>query len=657
MNIGKLIKKAELLLLFLLLFAYPLLFSSLFSEPFAMTKFLFLTVVVVLMLLLKAVKVVVRRRLDFFKSSFDNVLFLWVLSFLLSIIISSPNKVEALIDVSRGAMPIIFWVLLLFGLPKNKKLAVYASLGSLLFLLLMLVGSYFSLFKFLPDKLAFINNKGFTPFGNLLDLALYAGFFLALALDSLKKRSGQKTEFTKEEKGLLQASFILSLPLLVLAVYIILKNSQVVFLPFSISWQVAVEGLKNLKVAIFGVGPANFVSLFTQAKPLSFNNLEALWQTNVEFSHSALLHIFSEVGLLGTASLVLIFLNLLQKAQKYRAILSFAVLLLWLVFFPLSYNFYFLLFIALFFLREEERVREVDLRDLDVVGYAFASILVIVAVTISFFAYRAFAAEYYLARSFAAASANNAQTVYDFQRKAAALNPFNEQVRLNFSQTNILLANSLAQKKKISDEDKQTIATLVQQAINEGKSLVGLNIQKAAYWANLASIYRNLLTVAQGADAWAISSYQRAIALDRNNPNYYYNLGVIYYALRNYDEAVKFFEQAAVLKPDVANFHYNLAWANFQIKNYKKAVNAMESALRFVETGSDDYKKAKRELEDFKKKLPKEDSNIFEEEKELSPEELVQPSPIPSVTPAIELNEKESAPPKVPTATPTPVKK
>lgn len=654
MSIKEAVKKAEHILLFLLFFVYPLLFSPLFTDVFATTKFLFLTVVVVLVLLLKGIKVIVSRRLDFFKSPFDNVLYLLVVAFLLSTIISAPNKVEALIDANRGAVPIIFWVLLLFGLPKNKKLAVYASLSSLFILFLMLVGSYFSLFKFLPENFAFINNKSFTPFGSLLDLALYAGFFLALALDSVQKHPGGKAEFSKEEKRLLQVSFILTLPLVLLSVYIILKDSKIIFLPFSISWQITVEGLKNLRVAVFGVGPANFVSLFTQAKPLSFNNLETLWQANVEFSHSALLHIFSEVGLLGTMSLVLILLNLFYKAKQYRTVLSYAVLLAWFVFFPVSYNLYFLLFIALFLLREEERVRQVDLKDLDVILYSFVTILLVVVIAISFFSYRVFAAEYYLARSFAASAENNAQTVYDYQRKASTLNPFNERVRLTFSQTNILLANSLAQKKKISDQDRQTIATLVQQAINEGKALVSLNIQKAAYWANLASIYRNLLTIAQGADAWAISSYQRAIALDRNNPNYYYNLGVVYYALRNYNEATKFFEQATVLKPNIANFHYNLAWANFQIKDYRKAVNAMESALRFVEVGSDDYKKAKKELEDFKKKLPKEEvRDIFEEEEKLSPEELVQPSPIPSVTPQIELDE-ENAPPRVPTTTPTP---
>ncbi|MEK9179513.1 MAG: tetratricopeptide repeat protein, partial [Patescibacteria group bacterium] len=215
-------------------------------------------------------------------------------------------------------------------------------------------------------------------------------------------------------------------------------------------------------------------------------------------------------------------------------------------------------------------------------------------------------------------------------------------VRFSFSKTNLLIANNMSQKLKLSDTEKQTIATLVQQAISEAKTLVTLNNKKATYWANLGEVYRNVLLLAQGADAWAISSYQRSLALDPNNPNYYFNLGSIYYVLGNYDESIRFFEQAAALKPNIPNFMYNLSWALFQKKDYLKAVNSMEAAVKLVDSKTDDYKKAKKELEEFKAMLPKEEAKTTE--KQLKPETLSVPAPAASVTPQIKLP-KDNEPP------------
>ncbi len=196
---------------------------------------------------------------------------------------------------------------------------------------------------------------------------------------------------------------------------------------------------------------------------------------------------------------------------------------------------------------------------------------------------------------------------------------------------------------QLSEQDRQNISQAIQAAIAEGKAAISLNPQKAQNWENLAQIYRNIINTAQGADVWTISSYQRAIVADPQNPVYRLNLGGVYYSLGNFEEASKIFEQAVILKPDWPNAYYNLAWANFQKQKYQEAVSAMENVIRLLDPKKDknDYEKAKKELEEFKKKLPQEEKQATEEGK--TQPKLTLPSPIPTTTPQIQLP-KEASP-------------
>ena len=111
--------------------------------------------------------------------------------------------------------------------------------------------------------------------------------------------------------------------------------------------------------------------------------------------------------------------------------------------------------------------------------------------------------------------------------------------------------------------------------------------------------------MAQGSDAWAVSSYQRAILLDPQNSQYRLSLGGVYYSLGNYDDALRFFEQAVALKPDWSNAHYNFAWALYQKGNYQRAIEEMQSVVLLLQNNkkSDDYKKAQEDLKAFKYKV------------------------------------------------------
>ncbi|PIU74533.1 hypothetical protein COS77_00960, partial [Candidatus Roizmanbacteria bacterium CG06_land_8_20_14_3_00_34_14] len=265
-----------------------------------------------------------------------------------------------------------------------------------------------------------------------------------------------------------------------------------------------------------------------------------------------------------------------------------------------------------------------------------------------YFLGRSYLSEFYFKKSIDGIAKNNLKDVYDNQRQAIILNPYIERFRINFSQTNLIIANNLSSKikdKKITEQDRQTITQAVQASISEGKAVVSLNPQKAEGWQNLASIYLNVINVAQGSDAWTISSYQRAILADPQNPTYRIGLGGVYYSQKKYEDALRFFEQAVSIKPDWPNAIYNYAWANFQLKKYPEAVNALQNTLNLINSKTDkaDYEKVQKELEEFKKMLPKEEVKTDNVDKPTESNLNLPTPPTSQISPKLEL-QKEASP-------------
>ncbi|MCR4312956.1 MAG: tetratricopeptide repeat protein, partial [Candidatus Roizmanbacteria bacterium] len=387
------------------------------------------------------------------------------------------------------------------------------------------------------------------------------------------------------------------------------------------------------------------------------------WQINsFAVSRSAILQIFTETGILGLLAFGLLIFSVFKLAMKQLNnetmkpfICLFVYLIICLLIFPPSLIVWFLFFVVLGLINQTPtdgtgfaRKTPTDLSDLIPIYIGTVVISVGLIAGAGYFLGRSYAAEYYFKKSVDGVTNNSIKQVYDNQRQAIVLNPYIEKFRSNFSQTNLLIANNLAQKdpKKITEEDRQTITQAIQAAISEGKAVVSLNPGKADGWQNLASIYLNVINAAAGADVWTISAYQRAILADPQNPTYRVGLGGVYYSLKEYDDALRFFEQAISLKPDWPNANYNYAWANFQKQNYSQAVNAMQNTLRLLDPklNKADYEKVQKELEEFKKVLPKEEEKPVSESEEKTQSDLSLPTPPTTrISPKLELP-KEASP-------------
>lgn len=226
------------------------------------------------------------------------------------------------------------------------------------------------------------------------------------------------------------------------------------------------------------------------------------------------------------------------------------------------------------------------------------------SITLSYFIVRSFLAEYYYKKSIDNLANNQIKLAYDNMKTARIFNPFNEKVVVSFSQINLSIANSLAGKKaKINEADKQTLGQSIQTSISESKEAIRLSPNNPLYYENMAIIYKNIIPITKGSDAWAISAYQRAIMLDPANPVYRLDLGGVYYLLGRYEDAINLFTQAVNLKPDFTNAYYNLAWGYYNNKQYDKAINAMQNTMRLIDKNNNknNWEKASKDLELFKK--------------------------------------------------------
>ncbi|MEK7495449.1 MAG: tetratricopeptide repeat protein [Patescibacteria group bacterium] len=682
-----------------IVFIFPFFFLTFTQEYFVTNKLYLLGFGVLLLLLISTIRILISKKISWQKNPFDSLILLFLTAITLSTLFSSPNKIHALLNPNFGLVMMIFLAILYFYLSRQKgpslsaspfKVGPYIMKVSSIILSIITIVFYFQPFKniALPQNFAFLKNPTFTPIGSQLDLAILLGFFvIAQIAHILIKKHTESTETSVKSVITSVGSVSLILLALFLTVYSMIRVVQTpnlgvstIMPPFRLSWFAALEILKNPASAIIGIGPDNFSAIFTRVKDFAYNQ-SPLWQINsFNVSHSAILQILTETGIFGLLAFGLLVFNVLRVIPSKEGIQErmdsrfhgndktlnisvFIYLIICLLIFPPSLIVWFLFFVTLGLINQTPTtdvqtpklgVSTIDLTDMLPLYFGMTIISFVLIGASGYFLGRSYAAEYYFKKSIEGIAKNNLKQVYDNQRQAIVLNPYIERFRSSFAQTNLVIANNIANKvktpnlgvsTKLTEQDRQTITQAIQAGIAEGKAVVTLNPQRAGNWENLAVIYSNIINVAQEADVWTISAYQRAIFADPQNPAYRVGLGGVYYSQKKYDDALRFFEQAVSIKPDWPNANYNYAWANFQVKNYPQAVNAMQNTLKLLnqKTNKADYEKVVKELEEFKKMLPKEETPVNKSEESTQSDLNLPTPPTTEISPKLELP-KEASP-------------
>ena len=644
----------------------PLFFLPFTSEFYDFNKNILLLVFSLLLLVFWALKMIFEKKVSFRRAPLDLPVLAIAGAFILSTIIAAPNKLETLwLPNSTGtiiALTILYFIItnsFTKDTPLYKSIVVSASL-----LALLAIYQFVGLGEvFISDNsfFAFLKLKSWTPVGGLLSLATFLVVSLALAITRIY------TNWKENQRELsLYLNIFISLLILaglVIAIFQLFQPAtRPLLLPFSTAWAIAVESFKNGKIFLFGVGPKSFLDAFSQFRPLSYN-LGPLWTVRFGTSGNYYLHLLTTTGILGLGTFLWLIWRIVKTlhlggvppAGRPPSEVGIFLILILLLFLPVNFLLLFVFYVMVALLGisfvsadpvSEKREYSEESR---ILPWTIFIPTLLLAAGCFFFIGRTYAAEIYFKRSLDNIAQNDGTTAYNHQIKAIRLNPYDDVYRLSYSQTNLLLADALASKADISDQDRQDITTLIQQAISEAKTAVSLNKNKITNWENLANIYRQLINFAEGADQWTISTLRQAINLDPVNPQLKLNLGGVYYALGNYDEAIRWFQQAVDNKINFANGYYNLSAAYKEKGDFKKAHEMMQITLNLIPTDSQDYQKARGELEELAKKLPTETASpsaIQPSEEIPTKQSLIEPESLPSpvIVPPIELPEEQAAP-------------
>ncbi|HVZ11941.1 MAG TPA: O-antigen ligase family protein [Patescibacteria group bacterium] len=401
-------------------------------------------------------------------------------------------------------------------------------------------------------------------------------------------------------------------------------------LPLEVSWKVSASAFRD--APMLGTGPASYLFNFTSYKPLEFNQL-TYWNFTFDTAYDEFLQFLGTLGVLGLVSLIALCLvavnfgrnNLLAHTRDDQdpshiilssmSISAIVAVVLLFVHGTTLVSIVATLFVFACLMVSQRSIREhvtqlsmgikastaAD-KQFDLLPIIVFVIFLILAVPGLIQTYKTVAADYYHRQALLQANKSGNLTYSNLQ-KAEALNPYIDLYRVDMAQTNFALANAIAIRKgpskdnpngSLTDQDKRTVQTLLSQAINEGRVSVALSPRSSRNWEVLASIYRNITGVAQNALAFSLDAYGRAIQMDPLNPSLRLSVGGIYYSVKNYDLAIRFFTDAANLKPDNANAYYNLAIAlrdKGDLQNAKVVADQAVSLLSKVPNGPD-YKVA-----------------------------------------------------------------
>lgn len=419
-------------------------------------------------------------------------------------------------------------------------------------------------------------------------------------------------------------------------------------LSFPTSWKISVSAFRDNP--FWGSGPATYLFDFTQYKPIEFNNGKN-WNLRFDNAFNEYLKVLAElggIGLIALLSFTALFISsawpsLHQGGQHFPGVdqeLKTPLAISGLLFFLLIalhpstlvlWVFGLIIIGSFMIINTKEEVKSWVSHDIKQTLIKFASnvsssttseetikvealpsVLLTVCLGLVLFAFffagKFALADYHHRIALNAISQNQGLLAYNELVAAEKLNPVSDLYRIDLAQTNFALANAIASSKApteaspagfLNDQDKQNIQVLLQQSITEGRNAVTLSPKSAADWEILGLLYRQIAGVAQNALVFSLDSYGKAIFADPLNPNLRLSVGGVYYAVQNYDLAIRFFTDAINLKPDFANGYYNLSVALRDKGDLNTAQTAAEKVLTLVEKDSQDYQVANNLLSEL----------------------------------------------------------
>jgi tetratricopeptide (TPR) repeat protein len=602
------VQNISLFLLGILFIVFPVIFTTISTNPIILPKQVLLGAIVVILLVLQIVKMFAEKSVKLRRTAFDIPILLLALTAFLSSILAV-NKADALTAFFPYLMSILgFYLIVNIAKDKNSFLFMMSSL--IIGAILLSFSAVLSFFKIYSLPFAETHLRTFTPLGSSLEQEIY--LIIVFAMSSyyvyrfFMSRTKNVTEVAYNNRLPKQeltkavsfgaASLILLLGIIV-TTYSLFKLDKPLLLPAETGFQTAFSeiSLDTGRVGqgfLLGSGFGTYSVDFSRWKQVSFNQNQDLWSLTFFRSTDFVLELLATTGILGICAFIFLLLRVVKEIRvspQNKAFASVIALFIISLLLPLNFTSQTLFFIILglfavnqgLISKAQDRFFDVELQLVTfrkgiiaietpnaksgksvILPSIIGVIMLVFIVAIGYYSIPYVTSDLTFQKSLVAANQNNGSLTYQLQAQAISTFPYRDGFYRVFSQTNLALANTLASQQPAGTTPSQTvqqnITTLIQQSINAARSATTISPQTALNWQNLSSIYRGLIGFGQNAESFAIASAQQSINLDPNNPQEYIVLGGIYYQLQQWDNAQSQFQLAVTLKPDYANSHYNL---------------------------------------------------------------------------------------------------
>ncbi len=308
------------------------------------------------------------------------------------------------------------------------------------------------------------------------------------------------------------------------------------------SWNISREALAHQPM--FGSGPGTFLYDYTQFRSADLNATQ-FWSVPFDRSASRLLTMLATLGILGLAAFLVmaIFLAVRTKIKLWRDhddwLVTLAAFSGWIALFfgrifyssnmTLEFAFWMLtaMLVALQWHRRSEA--RFDQSPRAALGLSFMFIVaVIFSIAGLYLQGQRLVAEMHYQRGVMTdvTTKEGADLASQELLRATQLNGRNDLYFRALSQALGVQANRVASTvgANPTDEQARQVTLLAANAVNAGRRASELNPSNVQTWASLAGMYRDLGTSVDGAVPAAQEAYQKAIALDPNNPIYYTEL-------------------------------------------------------------------------------------------------------------------------------------
>ncbi|MDP2638311.1 MAG: tetratricopeptide repeat protein [Candidatus Levybacteria bacterium] len=704
------LQNISLFLLGVLFMAFPIIFTTVTTNPIVLPKQVLLGAVVVTLTIFLGIKMLKDKSVKLRRTYFDIPVILLAVFSLMSAFLAV-NQADALTAFVPYFLSILAYFIIV-NIVKDRNSLLFLMSSLIIGAVLISVSAVLSFFKVYILPFPGTHSQTFTPLGSLLEQEIYLIAIFAISfyylwrllksktkakqeadaqtLNSTENKLGMSSQELTKATTFGLASFIILLGIIV-TTYALFKIEKPLILPLETGFQTALSEIsldsgRTAQGFLFGSGFGTYAVDFSRWKQASFNQNQDLWSLTFFKSSNLALELLATTGVLGLTAFLFLTIRIgkeLKISPQNKMLFSLLTLLAGSFLLPLNFTTQTLFFIVLglfaanqgLISKSHNRYFDIELQivalkkgliametphnknDKSLILPSIVTVLLLAMIgSIGYFGIPYIISDLTFQKSLVSAAQNNGSLTYQQQAQAISTFQARDGFYRVFSQTNLALANALASQLQgntsPSAEDQQRITTLIQQAINSARAATTIAPQSAANWQNLSSIYRGLIGFGQNAEGFAIATAQQSINLDPNNPQQYISLGGIYYQLGQWENAQNQFQIAIALKPDYANSHYNLGHALEQKGDLQNALTQYQIVRSLVANDQASLEQIDREIAALQGKASATTTPTANSDQALSidkPAEQLPPQNPPVKIPAPD----EPTPTVTPTPTPT----